>query len=64
MQLSVQIAARIAPEIKRNIVREVRRRRARGEGVDAADVIREALIRHFERTPETERCDCGKAVAV
>lgn len=61
MQLTVQIAARIDPKLKGRLDKEVRRRRRRGEGIQASDVIRDALIKHFESKPEA--CsDGGKAV--
>ena len=49
MSLTIQIAARVDRKLKRRIAQEVRGRRARGEGIQDADIIREALIQYLER---------------
>lgn len=49
MKLDEQIAARVPKVMKRRLALEVRRRRATGEGVQEADITREALIEYFAR---------------
>lgn len=49
MKLDEQIAARVPKPMKQRLAKEVRRRRANGEGVQEADITREALIEYFAR---------------
>lgn len=48
MQLTKVISARVDETLKRKLMAEVARRRKRGEGIDPADIIREAIIVYLE----------------
>ena len=53
MKLTKLITARISKEMDVQIKSEVKRRKVSGQRINEADIVREALIEHFQKQPAT-----------
>ena len=52
MKLNELITARVSGEMVIKIKGEVKRRKLSGQRINQADIVREALIAHFNKSPK------------